>query len=55
MRHFLFYNKETKEEFLVGEATLQLAKKYAKVYFDCPIFVREVSEREAENSGLDEY
>ena len=56
-RHFMFYDEaETGETFLVCEENLREAFKTASIYFnDEIIFEGEVSEFEAEASGLDEY
>lgn len=55
MRHFLFFDDETGEEFIVGENTQTAATEVAREYFDSPIYLDELSEFEAEASGLDEY
>ena len=55
MKHFLFYDDETGESFIVGETTKIDAVKTAKDFFEKPIYLREISEFEAEASGLDEY
>ena len=56
-RHFMFYDEtETGETFLVCEENFEEAFKTASSYFnDEVIFEGEVSEFEAEASGLDEY
>ena len=55
MKHYLFVDDQTDEEFLVGAADEDKAFRIARVYFEEPQFVCRVSEFEAENSGLDEY
>lgn len=55
MRHFLFMDNETGEEFIVGADTLKEAKEIARDYFDAPRFSCELTDDEAEMSGLDEY
>ena len=55
MKHYLFADDEDCEEFLVGAADRDEAFDIARSYFGEPHLVCEVSEFEAENSGLDEY
>lgn len=55
MRHFLFEDYDTGEEFIVGADNLGEAMEEAKTYFADPSYICEFSEFEAENSGLDEY
>lgn len=55
MKHFLFEDYETGEEFIVGAETKEQAFKEAKLYFTDPNYICELSEAEAEASGLDEY
>ena len=55
IRHFLFKDYDTGEDFLVGAPTFKEAKQIARDIFADPSFVCEFSEFEAENSGLDEY
>ena len=55
MKHFLFEDYDTNEEFIVGADTLQEATEEAKLYFADPSYICELSEVEAEASGLDEY
>lgn len=55
MRHFIFCDNDTGEEFIVGAETLDKAWQIAKEYFFEPEFCRECSDWEAEMSGLDEY
>lgn len=55
MRHFLFEDYDTGEQFIVCAATLDEAVEEAKLYFADPSYIDEISEIEAEMSGLDEY
>ncbi len=55
MKHFLFEDYDSGEDFIVGAATLSEAIEEAKLYFADPSYVCELSEIEAEASGLDEY
>ena len=55
MKHYLFVDDQTDEEFLVGAADKDEAFEIARSYFEEPRLVCKVSEFEAENSGLDEY
>ena len=55
MRHYLFEDEVTGEEFIVGEYCLEEAYIEAKLDFDEPHFICELSDAEAEMSGLDEY
>lgn len=56
MKHFLCFEEESGEDFIVGAATEEEAIDIAHGYFEGTIVVcREISEEEAENSGLDEY
>ena len=55
MKHYLFEDEATGEEFIVGEYCLEKAYNEAKLYFDEPHFICELSDVEAEMSGLDEY
>ena len=55
MRHFLFVDWETGEEFIVGADTKNEAQGIARDYFEAPRFCGELTEEEAEMSGLDEY
>ena len=55
MRHYLFEDEATGEEFIVGEYSLEEAYIEAKLDFDEPHFICELSDVEAEISGLDEY
>lgn len=55
-RHFLFYDYWSGEEFIVGAADLDDARMTAEDVFGDDIkFCYEMSEDEAEMSGLDEY
>lgn len=55
MRHFLFYDYTTGEEFIVGADTFSEAEVIAGDCFDAPTYQYEMTEDEAEMSGLDEY
>lgn len=65
MKHFYFSENSTGEEFLVGADTLeeaiiqaeQIADDIARQYDEKPelLYWYEMSEEEAESSGLDEY
>ena len=55
MKHYLFVDDQNDEEFLVGAANKDEAFDIACSYFEECHLVCEVSEFEAENSGLDEY
>lgn len=54
-RHYLFVDLDSGEEFIVGETNIADAKEAASVYFSSPVYQYEMSELEAEMSGLDEY
>lgn len=55
MRHFVFEDYDSGEEFIVGAECRKEATALAKNLFADPIYLCEFSEFEAENSGLDEY
>lgn len=55
MKHFLFTDYATGEEFIVGANDLEEAYELAKDYFIDPYYRCELTEMEAEMSGLDEY
>ena len=55
MRHFLFTDYATGEDFIVGANDLEEAYEMAKDYFIEPRYQCELTEGEAEASGLDEY
>lgn len=55
MRHFLFEDYATGEEFIVGADNLGEAFEEARTYFGDPSYICELSEDEAEASGLDEF
>ena len=55
MKHYLFEDLETGEEFIVGAYDLNEAKEIAADNFEKPKFQYQMSEFEAEASGLDEY
>lgn len=55
MKHFLFTDHITTEDFIVGEDNLDAAFRIARYEFEWPVFICELTEEEAEASGLDEY
>ena len=56
MRHYLFENLETNEEFIVGAATIGEAIAIAIDEFGEDVeYQYQMSDYEAEASGLDEY
>ena len=55
MIDFLFMESETEELFIVQESNLEAAMETAREYFDEPIFIRELTEEEAEDLGYDTY
>ena len=55
MRHYLFEDLETGEEFIVGARNTREAIETAREYFNEPMYCYQMSEFEAEASGLDEY
>ena len=55
MRHYLFEDYDTGEEFIVGAGNLGEAMEEAKAYFADPSYICELTDDEAEASGLDEY
>lgn len=55
MRHYLCEDLQNGEYFLVGEENKTKATELAASYFEEFKLLYEVSEFEAENSGLDEY
>lgn len=54
-KHYLFVDLESGEEFIVGETSIKNATDAASEYFSSPVYQYEMSELEAEMSGLDEY
>ena len=54
-KHYLFEDRETDECFIVGAFTIEEAWEIARDYFAIPSYCYEMTEFEAENSGLDEY
>jgi len=55
-RHFLFYDYWSGEEFIIGAADLDEARMTAEEAFGDDVkYCYEMSEDEAEMSGLDEY
>lgn len=55
MKHYLFEDYLSGEEFIVGADSLDEAKELAKEYFADPHYWYQMSDYEAEASGLDEY
>ena len=55
MRHYLFEDEATGEEFIVGACDLDEAKEIAADNFERPKFQYKMTEFEAEMRGLDEY
>ena len=55
MKHYLFVDDESGEEFIVGADKLSEAKEIALEYFAEPRYLCRLTEMEAEASGLDEY
>ena len=55
MKHYLFEDLETGEEFIVGADCVTDASITASEYFEEPHFICQLTEFEAEASGLDEY
>ena len=55
MKHYLFIDFDTGEEFIVGADNREEALATAREYFAEPVFQCELSDIEAEVSGLDEY
>lgn len=55
MRHFVFEDYDSGEEFIVSADTKAEAFDIAREIFADPSYICEFTEEEAENSGLDEY
>ena len=55
MKHYLFVDDVTGEDFIVGANYIDKAYGEALNWFVNPIFICELTEDEAEASGLDEY
>ena len=55
MKHYLFEDLASGEEFIVGANTVDEAMNIALEYFDEPLYQCMLTEFEAEASGLDEY
>ena len=55
MKHYLFEDLESGEEFIVGADCVTDASVTASEYFEAPRFVCRLTEFEAEVSGLDAY
>lgn len=55
MRHYLFEDNDSGEQFIVGANSYTEACAIAEENFNEPEYLCKLSEFEAENSGLDEY
>lgn len=55
MRHFLFEDYDTGEQFIVGADSYEEALDCALEFFADPSYICELDDYEAEASGLDEY
>ena len=55
MKNFYFVDNETGEDFIVEDETLEQATYTAKKYFEDPQFVEELTDYEAEMTGVDTY
>lgn len=55
MKHYLFNDLESGEDFIVGADTIIEAFGIANDYFEEPKYICELTDFEAELSGLDEY
>ena len=55
MKHYLFTDQVTGEDFIVGTNDVHEAFDEALNWFDDPLFICELTDDEAEASGLDEY
>ena len=55
MNHYLFCDLESGEEILVGAKDWDEAEQIAQSFLTEPVAQYEMSEMEAECSGLDEY
>lgn len=55
MKHFLFTDDETGEEFIVGDFSVTRAFEIARTVAYKPRYICSLTEFEAELSGLDEY
>ena len=55
MIDYLFMDAETEECFIVQEYTLEAATEIAQTFYDDPIFLRELTEDEAEDLGFDTF
>lgn len=55
MKHYLFLDHESGEEFIVGANDEHDAMTTANELFDDPEYLFEMSDFEAEASGFDEY
>lgn len=54
-RHWLFTDNDSGEDFIIGEPTIEEAWASARTWFADPSFICELSDDEAEMSGLDEF
>ena len=55
MKHYLFVDEKTGEEFIVGANNIDKAYGEALNWFVNPTYLCELTDDEAEASGLDEY
>ena len=55
MKHYLFEDEYTGEQFIVGAFKSSQALAIAQENFEAPRYIGKVTEEEAEASGLDEY
>ena len=55
VNHYLFQDEASGEEFIVGACDLDEAMTIARENFDEPSYQCQMTEFEAECSGLDEY
>ena len=55
MKHYLFIDDESGEEFIVGADCVTSASELASEFFNEPRYLCQLTEMEAEASGLDEY
>lgn len=58
MKHYLFVctaGKNEGEEFIVGADDIAEAKDLSEIYFGSARYICELTDYEAETSGLDEY
>ena len=55
MIDFLFMDEETEELFIVQAQTAAEARVTAELYFDSAIYLRKLTEQEAEDLGYDTF